>query len=238
MTIDTTAASLPQERLGSPIPVDLYREVHKGLRLALFDLTVAAGAADCADPSGRATVVAHTERVVALLHAHHGHEDAFIQELVQEHAPLLAEIVESGHVETEHDLVELDDRLARLAAATGGEAVAAGLDLYRFLALFTARYLAHMALEEGAVMQALRDAMTVGQLFEVEMRLRGSVAPPLMVEFMAVMLPAMNPDERTAMLGGMHAGAPAEVFGLFRAAAESALPAEDFALVAARIGLV
>lgn len=238
MTIDTTAASLPQELLGSPIPFDLYREVHKGLRLALFDLTVAAGAADCADPSERAAVVAHTERVVALLHAHHGHEDAFIQELVQEHAPRLAEIVESGHVETEHDLVELDDRLARLAAATGGAAVAAGLDLYRFLALFTARYLAHMALEEGAVMEALRDAMTFGQLFEVEMRLRGSVAPPLMVEFMAVMLPAMNPDERTAMLGGMHAGAPAEVFGLFRAAAEAALPAEDFAVVAARIGLV
>lgn len=238
MTIDTTTAPVPQELLDSPIPFDLYREVHKGLRLALFDLTVAVGATDCATLDGRGDVVARTERVVALLHTHHGHEDAFIQELIQEHAPLLAEIVESGHEETEHDLVELDDRLARLAAATGGEAVAAGLDLYRFLALFTARYLAHMALEEGAVMQVLRDSMTVGQLFEVEMRLRGSVAPPLMVEFMAVMLPAMNPAERTAMLGGMHAGAPAEVFGLFRAAAEAALSPDDFAVVAARIGLV
>jgi hypothetical protein len=55
--------------------------------------------------------------------------------------------------------------------------------------------------------------------------------------FMGVMLPAMNPDERTAMLGGMQAGMPPGVFGVFRGAAESILGADDWAVVAARIGV-
>jgi hypothetical protein len=37
--------------------------------------------------------------------------------------------------------------------------------------------------------------------------------------------------------GGMRAGAPAEIFGLFRAAAEGAIGAEDYDEVAARLGL-
>jgi hypothetical protein len=238
MTIDTTTPAVPQELLDSPIPFDLYREVHKGLRLALFDLTVALGRTDCSTAAGRADAAQRAQQVLHLLHAHHGHEDMFIQALVDLHAPRLAEVVEAGHVETDQDLVEIETLLERLTASTGGDAVAAGLDLYRFVALFTARYLAHMALEEGAVMSALRDAMSVAELFAVEMALRSSVAPPLMVEFMSIMLPAMNLDERTAMLGGMHAGAPTEVFSLFRAAAEAALPADDFAAVATRIGLV
>jgi hypothetical protein len=219
------------------VPFDLYREVHKGLRFALFDLTVAVGRADCRASSDRTEVIARTNAVIRLLHAHHGHEDAFIRDLIEIHAPALAAIVDEGHLETDQDLLEIELLVERLATCAPELRVAVGLDLYRYLALFAARYVAHMALEEGSVMEALRDAMTFDELFAVEIAIRSSVAPPLMVEFMAVMLPAMTPDERTDMLGGMQAGAPAEIFELFRSAAETILSADEYAVIAARIGV-
>jgi hypothetical protein len=53
---------------------------------------------------------------------------------------------------------------------------------------------------------------------------------------MRSMLPAMNPDERTSMLGGMKAGAPPEIFNIFWATAADVLSPAQLAVVANRIG--
>jgi hypothetical protein len=221
----------------SPLPYDFFREVHKGLRSALYGLTVTVGSADYRCDAARDEVIARVHDTVALLHAHHGHEDAFIKPLLEHHTPVLARIVDAGHQETECDLIEIELLTDRLVGVTGGEAVVAGLALYHYLALFTARYVAHMALEEGEVMATLRDAMAVSELFGVDMALRSAVAPEKMCAFIAVMVPAMNIEERTSMLGGMQAGAPPEIFEVFRSAAEAALGADDYGDVAARLGL-
>ncbi len=221
----------------SPLPYDFFREVHKGLRSALYRLTVAVGSADYRSATARNDVIDRVHATVELLHAHHGHEDAFIKPLLDRHAPVLAQIVDAGHQETECDLIEIELLTDRLVGATGGEAVVAGLALYHYLALFTARYVAHMALEEGEVMTTLRKAMAVSELFEIDMALRAAVPPDKMCAFIAVMMPAMNIEERTSMLGGMQAGAPPAIFELFRSAAEEALGADDYADVAVRLGL-
>ena len=221
----------------APVPYDFFREVHKGLRRALFDVTAFAGAAACEDSAVRAEVAERVHALVSLLHSHHGHEDAFIQPLLEAHAPELAAAVDDGHVEIDRDLDAIELRTNRLLGAEGGDAISVGLDLYRYLASFVSRYLAHMELEEGFVMTALRDAMSVAELFEVDMALRAAVPPPTMCAFIAVMAPAMNLEERTNMLAGMQAGAPPEIFELFRAAAEAALTASDYRTVAARLGL-
>ena len=115
--MSTDTIPVPLEVLESPIPFDLYREVHKGLRLALFDLTVATGRADLEVAAARADVVARARAVIGLLHAHHGHEDTFIQPLVEAGARRLAAIIEAGHAETEQDLLEIEALLERLCAA-------------------------------------------------------------------------------------------------------------------------
>ncbi len=51
------------------------------------------------------------------------------------------------------------------------------------------------------------------------------------------MIPAMNIDDRTELLGGMRAGAPAEVFEGVWGLTGSVLPAADFAALGARLGL-
>jgi hypothetical protein len=61
--------------------------------------------------------------------------------------------------------------------------------------------------------------------------------PEELTRGLVAILPAGNVDDRCELLGGMRAGAPAEVFaGLWRLAA-SLLSPEDAAQVAARLGL-
>ena len=219
----------------SAAPYDFFREVHKGLRFALFTIVAEVGAADCERPDVRTHVATRVLDTVALLHAHHGHEDAFIAPLLERHQPRLRAIVDAGHAEIDAELLEIERLTERLADTEGSDAILATLDLYHYLALFTARYLAHMALEEGEVMGSLRDAMPVDDLFDVDMKLRAAVAPDLMCRFIAVMVPAMNPDERYSMLAGMQAGAPAELFERFRAAAFAALDASEADALAHRL---
>jgi hypothetical protein len=222
----------------SPIPFCLYREVHKGLRYALFQLVTAVGSADCADAQDRGAVVDQMHAVITLLTEHHDHEDTFLQPVIRANAPAVAALLEEGHAEVEHDLVEIELRTDRLAMSAGTEAVLAGLELYGFLGLFVGRYLAHMGLEEGAAMAALRETTSVEDLLQVQVAIRTSVPPPTMCRFIDVIMPALNPEERTNVLGGMHAGAPPEIFELFRARTEAALEPAEYEALAGRIGLV
>jgi hypothetical protein len=182
-------------------------------------------------------LVTHVHGVLGMLNGHHDHEQEHIQPMIAERAPRLAALVDEGHTETEADMVEIEMRTDTLAGAARRDAVVAGWDLYGYLTMFTARYLAHMGLEEGAVMETLRESASLEDLLAVQVVLRGSVAPPTMCEFLKVIMPAINVDERTTMLGGMHAGAPPEVFELFRSTAEASLLPAQYKEVADRLSL-
>ena len=217
-------------------PWDIYREIHKAMRLALFGVTTAAGAADPADDAAVAALVAEWHRVTFVLDGHHRHEDDFCDVHVQAHAAHLRDELEAGHRAA-------DAGLAALRAAAGGLTSAApparaGL-LQAFhldLADFTATYLQHLRFEESAVMPALNAAMTDDELAALTDQIRGSVPPPDMCVFLAYMVPSMNFAERLDMLGGMHQFAPPEIFEMFRAAAEGALAPADYRAVAEAAG--
>lgn len=236
MTV-TVDPSIVEAIEAAPVPYDFYREVHKGLRRAVFELTVAVGAADFDDPLTRDRMAARVHDLVSLFHSHHGHEDDFIKPLLQAADARLDAIVDGGHVDIDVDLAEIEAMADALVSATGGAAVAAGLALYHRLALFVASYLVHMALEEGEVMRTLRSARSTAELFEVDMALRASIPLDKLLAFAGIMLPAMNTDERTAMLGGLRAGAPDEVFEQVRAVAVRWLDPTDYCTVAHRLGL-
>lgn len=69
------------------------------------------------------------------------------------------------------------------------------------------------------------------------MALRASIPPDKLLTFSAVMLPAISPEERTAMLGGLRAGAPPEIFEEVRRTAERVLEPDEYRTVAWRLGL-
>ncbi|HVU71486.1 MAG TPA: hypothetical protein VHE83_00860 [Mycobacteriales bacterium] len=213
---------------------DIYREVHKGLRAELFGLVTAAGALDVDDAAARARFVTRFARVDDMLGLHHGHEDGgALDECIAKHAPHLLAPLHEAHRRFVGEIAILREIVIGLQTA------ADAAELYDRAIAFVVSYLGHMRFEEHEVMPALRAAATIEELFAVEMSIRTSMLPETMVLFMRAMLPAMNSDERTAMLGAMKAGAPAEAFALFWATAAEVLSPEDLDVVARRIdGLV
>ena len=65
----------------------------------------------------------------------------------------------------------------------------------------------------------------------------GSIPPDEMARTLALMLPAMNNDDRTEVLGGMQQNAPAEVFAGVWGLAGTVVPAADYAELGVRLGI-
>ena len=65
----------------------------------------------------------------------------------------------------------------------------------------------------------------------------GSLTPQELAESGALMLPAMNVEDRVELLGGAQAGAPPEVFAGMLDLTRSVISPSDFAQVTARLGV-
>ena len=109
--------------------------------------------------------------------------------------------------------------------------------LYLDLAAFASSYLAHQDFEERALMPALFGAVGFEAVLGIHQAIVGAIPPEEMVRSLAVMLPAMNLDDRVELLGGMRAGAPAEVFQGVWSLAGSVLAPADHAALATRLDL-
>lgn len=212
------------------ITLDLYRDIHKGIRSELFAVTEEAGRLDPSSAEARAALAAHVRDVVWLLVSHAEHEDAAIQPTVEELFPALAAQIAGDHVALE---TRLDDLQAWAGAAGPGDVHTA----YVELAAFTSAYLAHQDFEERTVMPALEAAVGVDAVAAMHEAIVSSIPPAEMARSLAIMLPAMNVDDRAALLGGMRAAAPAEVFDGVWGLAESVLDAGDVKALALRLGV-
>lgn len=234
--LPTTTTRSDADDLVDADSYDFYRQIHKGIRQAMFHATLRAGSLDIGDVDAVDSFLAAQRSLLALLHTHHHHEDVFVQPLLEQHASVLAVEIAAQHGDVEDAMARLEQRGRRLATIGRPGRAGAALNLYLDLSRLASVYLAHQLVEETKVMPALRAAVPTDELVAVEMAIRGSLPPEEMAEVMTYMLPAMDVEERAEMLGGM-AMAPPEIFAIFRAAAQSALSTADWAQVARRIGI-
>jgi hemerythrin-like domain-containing protein len=228
-TLDQTE---PAASAAAPTPeINLYREVHKGLRRALFKVVDIMGSLDVADAEAVALLRARFAELDMMLTTHHSHEEiGRLGELISEHVdPDTARSIQDAHDWSDAALADLRSRVARLQSDHDAAV------MYDAAVEFVAGYLAHMNDEEHVVMPALNAGADADELGQIVMQIRMSVPPPEMCIFLRSMLPAMNPDERMTTLGGMKMGAPPEVFDMFWDSAQSALTERDLAVVEASI---
>ena len=133
------------------VAVDTYRDIHKGIRADLFDLTGSAGRIDPSCPADVADLARHVDQTVDFLVVHAGHEDTHLVPVMSELLPDLNATIQRDHAELEGRLVDLQ-RWARTAvSAPEGETRGEVQRLYVELASFTSAYLAHQDLEERVV---------------------------------------------------------------------------------------
>jgi len=220
-----------------PVTFDLYRDIHKGIRSELFAVTTAAGSLDPADRAGRADLAGHVHAVADLLVQHAEHEDAVVQPALETHLPALAETIAIDHPVLEARIAAIRDLADDAAEAPS---LAPRNDVHRVyveLAAFTGAYLSHQDLEEREVMPALARAVGYEEILAMHQAIVGSIPPEEMAKSLALMLPAMNVDDRTEMLGGIQLGAPAEVFDSVWGLARSVLTTSDGNALARRLGI-
>lgn len=220
LTRETNALALAAE----PARVDLYRQVHRGLRAAMAQALVNAGTA-ATDQQSLEVVANEVEALAFLCKKHLDHENAFVHPALELRTPGSSRNTADDHIGHERAIERLNGLVGQLRARPGATQARELLDqLYRTLALFVADNLEHMDLEERHNMRVLQAAYTDAELMSLEHELIASIAPDVMLKFMRWMLPAMSPEERSEFLGQMALGAPPAVIGAVIDAAAPHLP--------------
>lgn len=191
---------------------DMYTAVHKGLRARLFDTASQLEGCNFADPTARTAILAEVTTTLAFLEEHAKHEDDFVQPRVADANPQLAERIAATHLLVEQSGSTVAKLVAALAEASDDLAVGRGPELCGAFNLLVSQHVAHMGEEEALANAALWQTFSDEELRELQGRLQASIPPPRFAEWMGIMLPALNVQERVGMLSGMKAGAPPEVF--------------------------
>lgn len=200
---------------------DFYTLVHKALRKRLFEAVVLAGTTDYADSDERARLARVVAEIVTTLRAHAEHEEEFLHPIIAEVLPEAAQSLRTEHEEHHRALDEVEGAFEVAAAE---RTALAGHGAYRALARFTAQFLAHIEEEEAGQPRLWElvdeDRLAAGMTaFKRSRTLEQSLAG------WAIMLPAMNPAERTEMFRTLKEGAPAPVFAAALRVAEPVLDA-------------
>jgi hypothetical protein len=209
-----------------------YETIHKALRARLFDLGVELGRADFANPSDRRLAIDAWRQAAAWLREHHGHEEQFMEPMLRPHARDVVAANEAQHAAVDRAMVELDQIAGELEqVADRGHALA-----QRYQA-FLVEYLGHMRHEETAMTAALHAQFSDQELIELSVRVQASIPPARFCALLGLILPAINLDERAAMLGGIARHAPAPAFAAIAEVAARVLGTSGWQAVRARAGI-
>jgi DNA-directed RNA polymerase specialized sigma24 family protein len=216
---------------------DIYGAIHKGLRKAGCELLVRLGSTDFEEAEQIEEVLALLRTYLMLAASHVGHEDDHI------HAALAARGVATDTVDHQHDdhrdaFAKLEGLARAVETAWPLHRRATGRRLYLAFAAYMAEDFAHMHEEETVTAPALWRSFTDDELHAIEMAIVSSLTPEKNMAFMRIMVPAMNPQERAAMLGAMQKAAPPEIFdAVIEFAVRPALTARAFGDLAGRLQL-
>lgn len=216
---------------------DLYRIIHKGLRLGHCQLLARLGSACWADETGSAALLDELRAHLALSRAHLEHEDAAIHPCLSEAAETLARL-EQEHGHHLEQFRGLDSLARKVADAKGTARAQGGHELYLAFARFVAADFLHMEREEQEIMPLLWLLLSDDAISGIHGRIVTAIPPLQMVAYLRLILPAISTPERLAMLKAMQADAPAAVFAeVLEKAAKPSLPLRDWQSLASDLGV-
>jgi hypothetical protein len=240
-TIETAELSVFDTAEGldsyAPLLFNSYRDIHKGIRAELFDVTSTAGRLDPTDSVSWMALVDHLTDVQNTLTTHAHHEDTFVEPMVVQYDAELAEEIGQDH----H---HLDARFAAIRELASAAVSYPATDqrpladlVYLELSGFTSEYLRHQLVEERVIMPELVRVFGIEEVIKMHVAIVSSIPPEDLAKSLAFMLPAMNVDDRVEMLGGIRETAPAPAFEGVLGLARSVLDPTDFTAMAQRLGV-
>jgi hypothetical protein len=203
--------------------------IHKGLRLGHCQILHRLGAVDWLDAKATSTLLGDLRVHLVLCREHLDHEDASMHPPLAERVPDVLEMLEHDHADHLASFDRLKAHIALVAVAADKERPALGYQLYLMFTHFMAEDFRHMEREETVAITAMWQHMTDAELMEVHARILAAIPPLRMIDYMRLMLPAVDPHERLMMLRGMKEDAPEAAFRqVLEQAARPTLPAHEW----------
>jgi hypothetical protein len=218
------------------VTFDIYRNIHKGIRRELFGVTEAWGQVDPSDAAEVEVVANRMRQLVKLLVSHAEHEDEYVQPWVDQFVPTVGDALTIEHHALEEQLASLEILTDRAIGLANSKRSLTVHRLHLGWASFTAEFLQHMAFEEMEVLPGLCSTLPADKLAAIEQEIVASIPPEDMAYSMSLMLPAMNIDDRVAVLGGMRENAPAFVFEAVTGIGATVVAPDVWAKTTARLG--
>ena len=216
--------------------VDLYRRIHKAIRLLLANLGARAAATDFAAAEELAALREETEDAFRLLASHAHHEETLMRPHLEGRGNDLGPRLSTSHADQEAQMEGLSRRLAAIDPGAPN-ADAQGHAFVLALSRFTAELLDHMADEEDLANPILWRALDDAALLAMQGGIMASTPPAEMATWRRLMIPAMSAPERAQLFEAMRATAPKEALEGAIAIARETLSPAAFATLARALGL-
>lgn len=175
---------------------DLFTTIHKGLRHAIFEVNMRAGATDYADVDAVAELQQRWEALHTALGGHSRHEDEYVFALLGDRVPGGTEALTEEHVRIHAAADGITAQFARIAAESRDDKRRMlGLELYRALQRFTAACLVHFDEEETDLLARIWALCDDAEIADTRAAFMATIGPEEMRFDVEHMLAAVDPLE-------------------------------------------
>lgn len=191
---------------------DLYGAIHRGLRKAQTELLARIGSLDADDDGAVAAMIADFRKLIVLGRFHLVDENEHIHTALEERMPGASARLAEDHSAHERSFDEIEGMLTAIESLRSGNRGPVVKALYLRFSEFVSHDFEHMLEEEVVVLPLLQGLFSDEELMAIEHAIIASIPPDVMLDFIAIMVPAIDRRARAEMILGMRGSMPPETF--------------------------
>jgi hypothetical protein len=216
--------------------LDLYRPIHKAIRLCLLNTVTRVGNMDETLDADVREAAEAVRTLLAMLAAHIVNEDV-VHRAVERRMPGASAALAQAHEEHASELRKLEDAVSRLESAAPHERQSLAHALYLELSRFAGENLVHMNIEETQMNPLLWSLFSEAELYEIYNQILAAEPPEQLAAGVRWLVPALTHAERVAVIQGARAGIPPAVFEQLVAGTRALLSERDYERLRAALGM-
>jgi hypothetical protein len=209
--------------------INIFNQIHKGLRAALYDTAISLQQADFTSETEAEEALSKIKEVVMLFDEHAHKEDSFVLPAILQFEPSVADAFEQEHVTDlalSSQLNKAVDEFETLLKAE--DRAAAGRKINIDFVAFLVFNLQHMAKEEDIINQLLWRYYTDAEILQIQQRIVQSTQPWHQDFYSKWMLRGINNIEAATWLRSVEGSAPPVVYQTLFAKAKRELSRSRF----------
>jgi len=205
--------------------VNIFNQIHKGLRAALYDAAISLQQTDFTIEAEAEEVFSKVKEVVMLFDEHAHREDKFILSAISQFEPSVVDAFEQEHITDRRLSGQLNTSIDAFAGFLKAEVrAAAGKRINVEFVAFLVFNLQHKAKEEDILNQLLWRYYTDAELLQIQQRIVQNTQPWHQDFYSKWMLRGINNAEAATWLRAVERSAPEVVYKTLFTKAKRELP--------------